>query len=222
MRLASCVARDGWGDQTIPFSQPVAQVVECVLGVDFRIKLYWFKFLSRHISLSSARSWTRVSSSLPKKPSWFESHTSHISLYSHCSWTCASMSLRDKNNVCSSPTIGIFLYVSLRLNTFTEEKCSACVKGRCVCDPGGFVLSLFQGLVGGVEYIWKICSFNSNFRNKYIILCSSGLFETILLFKSCARITGLTCFRRWWLWKPKWVRFTDNEIKRLEELPSLN
>jgi len=45
VRLASCAARDGWVDWTIPFllSAGVAQAVERVLAVTLRNELCWFE-----------------------------------------------------------------------------------------------------------------------------------------------------------------------------------
>jgi len=39
----------------------------------------------------------------------------------------------------------------------------------------GFALALFQGLAGGVNYCWKMCSSNFSFRNKFIIFLLCGL-----------------------------------------------
>jgi len=56
MRLGSCAARDGWGDQTVLFlkSAGVTQAGERVLAVAFRNKLCWFESHYRHISLCSS------------------------------------------------------------------------------------------------------------------------------------------------------------------------
>ena len=40
---------------------------------------------------------------------------------------------------------------------------------------GCFAFALFQGWGGGVEYCWKMCSFNFSFQNKFIIFLSCGL-----------------------------------------------
>jgi hypothetical protein len=71
--------------------------------------------------------------------------------------------------------IGIFLYVSIGLKTFTKGTVEL-VSMMCVLgNQGGFVLALFQGWIGGVKYCWKICSSNFSFRNKFINFVWYGL-----------------------------------------------
>ena len=42
---------------------------------------------------------------------------------------------------------------------------------------GGFAVTLFQGLGGGVKYCWKMCSSNFSFQNKFIIKLSQVSFN---------------------------------------------
>jgi len=81
---------------------------------------------------------------------WFESRHQHISLCIPGSWTRASSSLQ-KQTVGSSPTINIFLYVSIRLRTFTEGNCWACECDGCAWHPGWFCSRVVSGVGCGRE-----------------------------------------------------------------------
>ena len=94
-----------------------------------------------------------------------------------------------ENYVSSSPTIGIFLYISLRLNTLTAGSCSACVYNVFVWDPGWLYSCLVSWVVWGVICALKFTALISDFETSLYIYFLVSSYLTLLYFKNCAYLT---------------------------------
>ena len=111
------------------------QTVENVLTVAFGNKLCWFESHYRYIFLCSPGSWTRASSSL---------RSTQLTIYRHpCPrWDSKRQSQQARGR---RPSIGIFLYVSVRLKVSLMGKFERAIVMVVLRTQGCFGIVLFQG-----------------------------------------------------------------------------
>ena len=78
----------------------------------------------------------------------FGTHNSHNRQTSMPRWDSHLQSQQARG---CRPIIGVFIYIFIRLKTFSEGNCSACKFEGCAWDPGWFCSCLVSGMGWGSD-----------------------------------------------------------------------